>query len=154
MLRTLARRVVLVAVPLAMLAAAPGTAVATPTLASVQFKGPALFQPDGGVLVTLGYSCYPSLPGNTSGIIFAEVQSLVNGNELAGGALATCDDKNHTVTLDVNELPPASFNHGPLARGPGVGFAQVTSDFRCQPEIGPCPSQNSASIGQVPLRIK
>jgi hypothetical protein len=119
MMRQLARRAAVAAVPLLtlpviMLAAAPGTALASAPSATLQFHNQAKLQADGSVLVTLDYSCNPAFFG-TAGGLGVDVQQP--GAFGFVSTTATCDDQKHTVTLDVAP--------GPFTRGTASAVAEV-----------------------------
>jgi hypothetical protein len=83
-----------------MLALAPAKAPANVTShsASIQFLGQGQLQEDGGVLVTLSYSCAPSAFGQ-EGKIFVTLEQP--GAAGVGAAIAQCDSAKHKVTVGV-----------------------------------------------------
>jgi|SRR5450755_836438 hypothetical protein len=130
MIRTFARRAVLAAVLLATLpaitlAATPGPALASAPPATIHFENQALLQADGSVLVTVDYSCPPDGPSTGSPgyltVAVVEGSSLEGGGVTSGGASVSpvCDDRKHTVTLDIPGLS------GPFQPGDAAASAQV-----------------------------
>lgn len=106
MLRTLALRVALIAAAaLMMVAFAPGATLASAPSATVAFHNQAPLQPDGSVLVTVDYRCLPNFFGSI-GFLFVEVEQPGAFGFTSIGA--TCDDRKHTVALDV----PGAFTPG------------------------------------------
>jgi hypothetical protein len=114
MIRKLARRAVLLSVPLVMLAAASGTAAVSAPPATVHFLNQAQLQSDGMVLVNLNYSCSPSSSGAGGNLIVLAHQKGAIG---FGSTTVTCDGVTHAATLF---LAP-----GPFTTGRAVAFAFV-----------------------------
>jgi hypothetical protein len=94
-----------------------GLASAEDPPVSVQIAGTAYLQSDGSALLTFTYNCFPGLGGPQNGSYSATLeQSQALG--LAGGTL-TCDDRNHTITVD---MPP-----GPFTRAEAAAHVSVAS---------------------------
>jgi hypothetical protein len=93
--------------PLILLALATGPASATPPPGKVTIANQATLLADGSAVITVTYTCQPG-PGNdtTGAITSALQQGPTIGN---ADALATCDGRSQTVSLD--EMP------GPFSRG-------------------------------------
>jgi hypothetical protein len=91
-----------------MVAFAPNAVASTP-LATIQFHNQALLQPDGSVLVTMDYSCFPGLT-SSAGVLSLNVQQPQADGQAS--ATATCDDSKHIVTLDAK---PGLFTPGDAA---------------------------------------
>jgi hypothetical protein len=113
--RTLTRLGGAAAICAAMVAASSGTALAAGPAVTIQISGNAYLQPDGSALLTVTYSCLAgfSNPG--------EIQATLEQSQGFGAAAApaTCDDQNHTTTLD---LQP-----GPYVRGAAAANVTVTA---------------------------
>jgi hypothetical protein len=78
----------------------PAGASANPDVASISYAGNAeLFFSPGPINVTLHYSCPPPSPGEILAVV---VQNAVTGE--SAPTLATCDGRNHSVTLTVTGL--------------------------------------------------
>ena len=123
MMRRLARRALVAAVPLITLpvlalAAAPGTALASTPAATIQFHNQAQLQPDGSILVTLDYSCSPAFFGSTGDLGVDAEQPGTFGTAFT---TANCDGRKHTVTLDVAP--------GPFTPGTASVIAEVTNSL-------------------------
>jgi hypothetical protein len=114
MIRKLARRAVLLSVPLVMLAAASGTAAVSAPPATVHFLNQAQLQSDGMLLVNLNYSCSPSSSGTGGNLLVLAYQPRAIG---FGSTTVTCDGATHTATLF---LAP-----GPFTTGSAVAVAFV-----------------------------
>ena len=124
MIRTFARRAAvatmpLIALPVITLAAAPGPAFATAPSATIHFTDQARLQPNGSVVVTVTYSCFPDFNGPTGEISVNMQQDGVGGfaNDLA----AVCDSTKHTDSLDVIPFP------GVFSRGSANATVQVNN---------------------------
>lgn len=98
------------------LALLPASAPANTAAATISFAGGGTLSSGGTVDVTLHYSCLPPGPGGI-------VASLDEGGMAFGSTptTATCDGRNHSVTLPIVGVPPFS---------PGIaaGTASVTND--------------------------
>jgi hypothetical protein len=101
---------------LLVLALLPASAPANPAAAMISFAGGGTLLDDGTVNVTLHYSCLPPGPGG--------IDAYLNENGTAFGssapALAICDGRNHSITL--NMAP------GPFTPGIAAGTATVFND--------------------------
>ena len=105
MIRTVARFAAVTATSVTMLALLPAAASANVTFhaGSIQYANKAQLQEDGTALMTFTYQCVPGFEG------FPEAESgrlevRVEQPEAFGFAFApaTCDDRKHTVTLDIS----------------------------------------------------
>jgi hypothetical protein len=106
----------LLGVSLVVLALATGPASATATSAKITIGNQALLLPDGSAVVTVTYTCAPGPAGVTTGTVQADVgQGPILG---LAQAEATCDNRSHSVNLDVP---------GPFSQGSATGFAVVTN---------------------------
>jgi hypothetical protein len=129
MIRQLARRAAVAAVPLItlpvlVLAAAPGTALASAPSASLQFLGQAQLQSDGSVVVTLDYSCMPGTPGAAGWLQATVSQSgTTAGLNYFEQISVTCDGHKHIVSVDV----PVESGPG-FTKGPASAVADVSND--------------------------
>jgi hypothetical protein len=95
------------AVSLVVLALATGPASATATNAKITVANQAQLLPDGSVVVTVSYTCAPGPAGDTTGTVASDVgQGPLIG---FGEAPAVCDNRSHTVNLDVG---PGPFSQG------------------------------------------
>ena len=112
MIRTVARFAAVTATSVTMLALLPAAASANVTFhaGSIQYANKAQLQEDGTALMTFTYQCVPGFEG------FPEAESgrlevRVQQPEAFGFAFApaTCDDRKHTVTLDIG---PGPFKEG------------------------------------------
>jgi len=101
---------------LLVLALLPASAPANPAAATISFVGGGTLLIDGSVDVTLRYSC---LPGGPGGGLYAELHESVTEFGTSP-ALAICDRKNHSATL--NMVP------GPFSPGIAAGTATVFND--------------------------
>jgi hypothetical protein len=111
----------------AVLAAVPAVAAAGAS-ATVQPQSQAKLQPDGSALVTITYSCFPGLGLGASGTMAVDLEQL-NTAGFAGTAV-TCDDRSHTITLDVAP--------GPFTKGEASLYVDLTAsnaDAQAQVEI-------------------
>ena len=108
MIRTVARFAAVTATSVTMLALLPAAASANVTFhaGSIQYANKAALQEDGTVLMTFTYQCVPGIafePEEPTGAIDVSVQQpQADGFAFA---LATCDDRKHTVTLDIGPGP-------------------------------------------------
>ena len=108
MIRTVARFAAVTATSVTMLALLPAAASANVTFhaGSIQYANKAQLQEDGTVLMTFTYQCVPGFafePEEPTGSIQVQVEQP----EASGFAFApaTCDDRKHTVTLDIAPGP-------------------------------------------------
>ena len=105
MIRTVARFAAVTATSVTMLALLPAAASANVTFhaGSIQYANKAQLQEDGTVLMTFTYQCVPGFafePEEPTGAIDVSVQQpQADGFAFAP---ATCDDRKHTVTLDIS----------------------------------------------------
>jgi hypothetical protein len=142
MIRQLACRAVVAAVPLIglpvlVLAAAPGTALASVPSPSISFHGQKIqLQPDGSVDVTVDYSCIYGTVGPST-VIVTVVQPAVTATNSTGNI--NCDGQKHTVTVDV-------LGTRPFTPGNASVTATVQSDDRHH-TLG-------ASVGPLTLQIQ
>jgi hypothetical protein len=107
-IRTVARFAAVTATSVTMLALLPAAAPANVTFhaGSLQYANKAALQEDGTVMMTFTYECVPGFEGfpeAESGRLEVEVKQP----EAAGFAFtrATCNDRKHTVTLDIAPGP-------------------------------------------------
>jgi hypothetical protein len=102
--RTVARLATVGAISATMLALLPAAAPANITshAGSIQFANKAQLQEDGSVVMTVTYDCVPSFFG-TEGSIEMKVEQP--GTDGFAAVLANCDDRKHTVTLDIAPGP-------------------------------------------------
>ena len=111
MIRTVARFAAVTAAAVTMLALLPAAASANVTFhaGSIQFANKAQLQGDGSVLMTFTYQCVPGFeaPLAESGRLEVNVQQPEADGFVF--APATCDDRKHTVTLDIG---PGPFKEG------------------------------------------
>jgi hypothetical protein len=98
------------------LALLPASAPANPAAATIAFVGGGTLLGDGTVDVTLHYSCLPPGPGGIDASLTESATEF--GSSVP--ALATCDGRNHSVTL--NMAP------GPFSPGIAAGKATVFND--------------------------
>ena len=108
MIRTVVRFAAVTATSVTMLALLPAAASANVTFhaGSIQYANKAQLQEDGTVLMTFTYQCVPGFEGfpeAESGRIEVRVQQPEAFG--FGFAPATCDDRKHTVTLDIGPGP-------------------------------------------------
>jgi hypothetical protein len=85
---------------LLVLALLPAGAPANPAAATISFAGGGTLLNDSTVDVTLHYSCLPPSPG--------EIDASLNESDMAFGsnvAVAICDGKNHSITLNIAGTP-------------------------------------------------
>ena len=115
MIRKLARRAVLLSMPLLILAAASGQAAVSAPPATVHFLNQAQLQSDGMVLVNLNYSCSPSSSGAGGNLVVLAAQRRAIG--FGSTTTVTCDGATHAASLF---LAP-----GPFTTGSAVAFAFV-----------------------------
>jgi hypothetical protein len=111
-IRTVARFAAVTATSVTMLALLPAAASANVTFhaGSIQYANKAQLQGDGTIMMTFTYECVPGFegfPGAESGRLEVSVQQP----EVDGFAVspATCNDRKHTVTLDI---APGPFKEG------------------------------------------
>ena len=108
MIRTVARFAAVTATSVTMLALLPAAASANVTFhaGSIQYANKAQLQEDGTVLMTFTYQCVPGIafePEEPTGAIDVSVQQpQADGFAFAP---AICDDRKHTVTLDIGPGP-------------------------------------------------
>ena len=107
MIRTVARFAAVTA-SVTMLALLPAAASANVTFhaGSIQYANKAQLQEDGTVLMTFTYQCVPGIafePEEPTGAIDVSVQQPEAFGFVASPA--TCDDRKHTVTLDIGPGP-------------------------------------------------
>src|SRR5438876_394340 len=108
----------LLGVSLVVLALATGPASATATSAKVTIGNQALLLPDGSAVLTVTYTCAPGPAGDTTGTVAADIgQGPILG---FGSATATCDNRSHSVNLDV---APGPFSQGSAT---ALGIVQNT----------------------------
>jgi hypothetical protein len=83
-----------------MLAVVPGTASAAQSSTSIQILSQAhLLQPSGIVLVTVNYSCGPTLA--PEGTMTVGVEQPTGKFGTSGGQTAICDDVKHKLVAEV-----------------------------------------------------
>jgi len=99
------------------LALLPASAPANPAAATISFVGGGTLLDDGSVDVTLHYSCLPPSNPGPGGIDVTLQQNVFFGENLA---MAVCDGRSHSVTL--NMAP------GPFMAGIAGGKATVSND--------------------------
>ena len=116
-MKRLSRIVPLISVAaLLVLALLPASAPANPPAATISFVGGGTLLGDGTVDVTLHYSCLPPGPGGITASL--DESGTAFGSSVP--ALAICDGRNHSVTL--NMMP------GPFTPGIAAGTATVFND--------------------------
>jgi hypothetical protein len=103
-IRTVARFTAVGAMSATMLALLPAAAPANLTFhaGSIQFANKAQLQEDGSVVMTVTYDCVPSFFG-TEGSVEMKVEQP--GTFGVAAVPANCDDRKHTVTLDIGPGP-------------------------------------------------
>jgi hypothetical protein len=107
----------LLGVSLVVLALATGPASATATNAKITVANQAQLLTDGSVVVTVSYTCAPGPAGDTTGFVQAVLgQGPMTGS---GTAAATCDNRSHSVNLDVGP--------GPFSQGSGTALGIVAN---------------------------
>jgi hypothetical protein len=125
--RTVACLTTVASLSLVALGLVPAAAPASTPSASLHFTNQAALQEDGTVLVSLIYLCNPSAFGGPAGSVAARLEQ---GEPPAYGeafALAECNGKKHTVTLDIAP--------GPFSPGPATAQAVVfNADFSSEAE--------------------
>ena len=134
MIRTLARRAALAAVPLVTLGV-PAVAGATSPAATLKVEPQAYLQPDGSALVTVDYSCTPGFSGST-GNLFMEMEQP--GAIGSSAATATCDDRTHKATLDVSPGPftPGSATANASMVGAAGTFTATDAEVKISEQPG------------------
>ena len=115
MIRTVARFAAVTATSMTMLVLLPAAASANVTFhaGSIQYANKAALQEDSTVLMTFTYQCVPGFefkPEEPTGFIRVFVQQPEAYGFVASPA--TCDDRKHTVTLDIG---PGPFKAGSAA---------------------------------------
>ena len=119
LIRRLALRTVIVALPGLALAFGPGTALGTSPSFTLQFHNQAPLQPDGSVLLTVDYTCMPGAFSGTNGVLELELQQTNNAVGSFTGP-AACDDQKHTTTADVGP--------GPFVQGDAAALGVISND--------------------------
>jgi hypothetical protein len=124
MMKHLSKLVPLIAVSAALvLALLPASAPANPVAASISFAGSGTLLSNGTVDVPLHYYCLPPSPGE----IGVELDEGGTGFGGTFSILATCDGRNHSVTVNVVG--------GPFTPGTATGTAFVfNSDAQAHAE--------------------
>jgi hypothetical protein len=99
-----------------LLALATGLASATATSAKITIANQATLVSDGSVVVTLTYTCAPGPANDTTGLVQVDLQqgAVIDFTT----ASATCDNRQHTVSLDVL---------GPFSQGTATALGVVTN---------------------------
>ena len=107
---------------LLVLALLPASAPANTAAATISFVGGGTLLSDGTVEVTLRYSCLPpGIAGTGGGIDATLEESDTAAFGTTAPAMATCDGKNHSVTLTMASLVP-------FTPGIAAGKANVFND--------------------------
>lgn len=100
---------------LAVLSLASGPASATTPPGSISITNQAVLLADGSVVLTVSYTCAPAAGNVTVGTLQTAVQQgPIVGN---GTAVATCDNRKHTVSVDNSP--------GPFRQGTANAVAEV-----------------------------
>jgi hypothetical protein len=98
------------------LVALSGTSLAKAPANTIQFIDQARLQPDGSVVVTVDYSCFPPSPFVTPGLDVRLSQPTGSVEIITG---ATCDGTKHMEAFDLS---------GPFAPGPAAASATIFAD--------------------------
>ena len=118
---------VVVVVALLVFALLAAGAKANPPSATLSFVGTATLLSDpGSVNVTLHYSCLPPSPG------FIDVELDEEGTATGGDVVdATCDGKNHSITVTVFGLftPGTAAGRADITNGSGGAIASTTASI-------------------------
>ena len=105
----------LILLPVIVLALGGGPAAATAPPGSIAIANQALLLGDGSVVLTVSYTCAAAAGNVTTGALSTAVQQGATiGN---GDAVATCDNRKHTVNVD--NVP------GPFSQGTANAVATV-----------------------------
>ena len=105
----------LVGMSLILLALATGPASATAPSAKITIANQAQLLADGSAVLTVTYTCPPGPANDTTGMVGTALQQgLTSGG---GTALATCDNRSHSVNID--DIP------GPFSQGTANAAAEA-----------------------------